>query len=72
MALGDEASRTVTEAIIALGHSLKLEVVAEGVESAQTVDYLKRQHCDQAQGYWFSKPLSASELAVWCAQCDVR
>ena len=72
MALGDAASRTVTEAIIALGHSLKLEVVAEGVESAQTVDYLKRQHCDQAQGYWFSKPLSASELALWCEQCDVR
>jgi diguanylate cyclase (GGDEF)-like protein len=72
MALGDEASRTVTEAIIALGHSLKLEVVAEGVESAQTVDYLKRQHCDQAQGYWFSKPLSARELALWCEQCGVR
>ena len=71
MALGDDASRTVTEAIIALGHSLKLEVVAEGVESAQTVDYLKRQRCDQAQGYWFSKPLSAAELAHWCAQCDV-
>jgi len=71
MALGDAASRTVTEAIIALGHSLKLEVVAEGVESAQTADYLKQQHCDQAQGYWFSKPLSPAGLAQWCAQYDV-
>ena len=71
MALGDEASRTVTEAIIALGHSLKLEVVAEGVESAQTLDYLKQQNCDQAQGYWFSKPLSADELAYWYAQCGL-
>jgi EAL domain-containing protein (putative c-di-GMP-specific phosphodiesterase class I) len=65
---GDAASRTVTEAIIALGHSLKLDVVAEGVESQQALDYLSAQGCDQAQGYWISQPLPANELVRWCIE----
>ncbi|OWW22259.1 EAL domain-containing protein [Noviherbaspirillum denitrificans] len=63
---GDAASRAVTEAIIALGRSLKLDVHGEGIESESVLHYLREQGCNQAQGYWFSKPLPASEFALWC------
>ncbi len=49
---------TMVEAIIALGHSLHLEVVAEGVETQEQLDFITSQGCDVAQGYYFSPPLS--------------
>nr|WP_068432761.1 EAL domain-containing protein [Magnetospirillum sp. XM-1]CUW38975.1 Putative signal transduction protein containing a membrane domain\ len=49
---------TMVEAIIALGHSLHLEVVAEGVETQEQLDFITSQGCDVAQGYFFSPPLS--------------
>ena len=61
----DQASRAVIEAIIALGRSLKLEVIGEGVESEQTLRYLHEHGCNQAQGYWFSEPLPASQFTNW-------
>ena len=54
----------ITRAIIAMAHSLKLQVVAEGVESRAQLDFLREQGCDQIQGYLFSKPLPAEEFAV--------
>ncbi|HJW57093.1 MAG TPA: EAL domain-containing protein [Burkholderiaceae bacterium] len=62
----DQASQAVTEAIIALGHSLKLEVIGEGIESEDALRYLKEHGCDQAQGYWYSRPLPAPAFAEWC------
>ncbi len=67
----DQASRAVTEAIIALGHSLKLEVIGEGIESEDALRYLKEHGCDQAQGYWFSGPLAAPKFADWCRRQHV-
>ncbi|GAB3550621.1 hypothetical protein GCM10027343_33870 [Noviherbaspirillum agri] len=64
----DQASRAVTEAIIALGRSLKLNVVGEGIESENALRYLEEQGCNQAQGYWFSQPLPPAEFAAWCRQ----
>lgn len=61
----DATSRAVTEAVIALGRSLSLEVVAEGIESAQTLEYLRRQGCNQAQGYYVCKPLTADAFESW-------
>lgn len=52
----------ISRAIIGLGHSLGLEVVAEGVERADHVDFLRAQGCHMAQGYWFSRPLPAADL----------
>lgn len=52
----------ISRAIIGLGQSLGLEVVAEGVERAEHLDFLRAQGCHMAQGYWFSRPLSAAEL----------
>jgi diguanylate cyclase (GGDEF)-like protein/PAS domain S-box-containing protein len=49
-------------AIIRMAHSLKLEVIAEGVETAAQLAYLRRHHCDHIQGYYFSPPLPVAEL----------
>ncbi|NOY62070.1 MAG: EAL domain-containing protein [Gammaproteobacteria bacterium] len=56
----DEA---IVSAIIAMAHNLKLRVVAEGVEERAQLAYLKRQGCDEVQGYYFSRPLPADEMA---------
>jgi diguanylate cyclase (GGDEF)-like protein len=52
----------VVDAIIAMAHSLNLDVVAEGVETAAQAAYLARRRCDQIQGYFFSRPLPAPPL----------
>lgn len=64
----DAASRSVTDAVIALGHSLRLEVIAEGIESEGSLRYLQERGCQQAQGYLFSRPLQAQEFARWCLE----
>lgn len=49
----------IVDAIIAMAHSLNLKVLAEGVETKEQLNYLKMRNCDEAQGYYFSKPLKA-------------
>jgi EAL domain-containing protein (putative c-di-GMP-specific phosphodiesterase class I) len=49
-------------AIIALGHGLKLSVIAEGVETAGQLAYLREMKCDEMQGFLFSRPVPASEI----------
>lgn len=56
----DDAS--IVRAIITLAHSLKLNVIAEGVETAEQFTYLRQLRCDEMQGYWFSYPLDAREI----------
>jgi EAL domain-containing protein (putative c-di-GMP-specific phosphodiesterase class I) len=48
---------TITSAIIALAHSLNLQVIAEGVETSTQLDFLKERACDEMQGYFFAKPM---------------
>jgi diguanylate cyclase (GGDEF)-like protein len=50
-------------AIIAMGRSLKLTVVAQGVETEQQADFLRQQACDEMQGFFFSKPLAVREFS---------
>ena len=52
----------LTRGIIALAHSLRMKVVAEGVETAEQSDFLSANDCDEFQGFYFSKPLAADEL----------
>ncbi len=53
----DSNDAAIVASIISLAHNLKLLVIAEGVETADQLDYLRRHDCDQMQGYFFSKPL---------------
>jgi len=55
-------SEAIANAVITLGHSLGMEVTAEGVEEENQVDFLRQQNCDEIQGYYFSKPISAEEF----------
>ena len=52
----------IVRAIIAMAHSLGMEVVAEGVETEAQLAHLRRQRCDQLQGYYFSRPLPVAEF----------
>jgi diguanylate cyclase (GGDEF)-like protein/PAS domain S-box-containing protein len=63
--LDDPTNLAITRAIIGLGHTLGLRVVAEGVETQQEVNLLRTAGCDELQGFFFSKPLQASQLATW-------
>ena len=56
------ADRRLIKAIVALAHSIDLDVVAEGVESEEQLEYLKKIKCDTVQGYLLAKPCDANEL----------
>ncbi|WP_323144328.1 putative bifunctional diguanylate cyclase/phosphodiesterase [Massilia phyllosphaerae] len=58
-------SLAMVRAIIAMAHSLRLEVIAEGVENIAQLDALRAAECDHIQGYVFSKPLPAAECAAY-------
>lgn len=56
------ANDAITRAIIQLAHSMSLKVVAEGVETEQTLKYLQKINCDIVQGYYIDKPLTVDEI----------
>ena len=58
----DTDDAVIVSTIISMAHSLKLKVIAEGVETAEQLAFLKQQGCDEIQGYYFSKPVSAEEF----------
>jgi EAL domain-containing protein (putative c-di-GMP-specific phosphodiesterase class I) len=54
----------IVSAVIGMGKSLKLRVVAEGVETPEQCEFLLAQHCDEGQGYYFSRPVAAKDIAA--------
>ena len=63
-----EENRKLVPAMINLAHNLKLEVVAEGVETPEQLALLRSFGCDQVQGYFISKPLPLTELVAFLSQ----
>jgi EAL domain-containing protein (putative c-di-GMP-specific phosphodiesterase class I) len=59
----DSDDASITSAIIAMAHSLKLNVVAEGVETEEQLAFLRSQQCDEMQGYLFSPPVPAEAFS---------
>ncbi len=59
---GDKENAVLVQAIIAMAHGLRLEVIAEGVETAEQWEYLKSLDCDFVQGYYFGKPMPQADF----------
>lgn len=66
--LDDEDDATIVRAIIQLGKSLGMQVIAEGVETLEQEIYIIAQGCHEGQGYFYSKPLPARELTLYLKQ----
>lgn len=61
----DPEDKAIVGAIISMAKSLGLQTIAEGVETAEQLGYLHEQGCDEMQGYYYSKPLSADQFEVF-------
>lgn len=63
-----EKDDAIVKAIFAMGHSLGMDIVAEGVETIENLDFLKAQGCDMVQGYLISRPIPAEQLTAMLNQ----
>ncbi|MDZ4350441.1 MAG: EAL domain-containing protein [Xanthomonadaceae bacterium] len=59
------SGEAIARSVISLASSLGLETVAEGVETEEQVDFLRRHGCQTGQGYWFARPMAAEALGEW-------
>ena len=63
----DPSDSVIVRAIVSLGHSMELDVVAEGVETREQMQLLRFEGCHEMQGYYFGKPMPASDFAALIA-----
>ena len=61
----DPDDEAITATIITMAHSLGLNVIAEGVETEEQLNYLREHGCDEIQGYWLSRPMPASDCIAY-------
>jgi diguanylate cyclase (GGDEF)-like protein/PAS domain S-box-containing protein len=64
----DPDDAAITSTVITMAHSLGLNVVAEGVELEEQMEFLRAHHCDEIQGYWLAKPLEADDCLAFIQQ----
>ena len=64
----DAEDAAIVRAIIEMAHSLGLRTVAEGVENPGVLELLRRDKCDEAQGYYFARPMPAADFATFLAK----
>jgi EAL domain-containing protein (putative c-di-GMP-specific phosphodiesterase class I) len=62
---GHNGAEAVARAIVALGHSLGLRVIAEGVAKPEQADFLQSIRCDEAQGFLYAHPMTAADTRIW-------
>lgn len=65
----DQEDIAITTAILSMSKALKLNVVAEGIETAEQLAYLQNEHCDFAQGYYLAKPMPADQFELFFKAC---
>lgn len=74
--IGDMSSKdksgAIVKSVISLGQSLNMTTTAEGVETSQQAAFLRQEGCDQLQGYYFSKPVTATEIAAFIENWDYQ
>ena len=63
----DPVDEAIVRAAVTLGHALDIEVVAEGVETAEIRDAVRGLECDLIQGYLVARPMGAGRLGEWLA-----
>jgi len=68
----DPEGRAIVQAIVSLANSLGLRTIAEGVETKEQLEFLRQQGCQEVQGYYFSRPLPADDLAAYVSRGDWR
>ncbi len=68
--LTETEDASLVRAIITMAHSLGLKVVAEGVEAEAQTHFLKEEHCDYSQGFFYSTPLSEQDFIQWLDSSD--
>lgn len=68
----DSNDAKLVSTIISLGKSLNLHIIAEGVETREQLEFLKIHQCEEAQGYYFSKPVEPPDFAQWVVEWEQR
>ncbi|MFA7061656.1 MAG: EAL domain-containing protein [Pedobacter sp.] len=66
--VNDTDDAAIVDAIVAMAHALKLNVIAEGVETLEQLDFLRQRKCQQVQGYYFARPLDPRQFEAFIAQ----
>ena len=70
--LGDVEQEAIVRSIIQLGHNLKFQVLMEGVEQYEEVEWLKKENCNYVQGFFYSKPLPPTEVLPLLKQSRIE